>query len=113
MTRPAPLTARPRHRGEANRQEGLRRLIEASERLPAEGATFGEITIAELAHEAGIARATFYAHFQDRSALLRSMTTVVVDDLQDSTIGTLALGSRATLDGFRLMIRGIIAAFTR
>lgn len=109
--RPAPLTARPRYRGELNRQEVLRRLTRASERLLARGKPFSEITIQQLAREAGIARSTFYAHFSDRAALLRAMTAVVFADAQEATLAALSLGVDATLDDFRAMMCGIVAAF--
>jgi AcrR family transcriptional regulator len=48
-------------------------LLEAMERLLSQGQSFSALTVETLASEAGIARATFYLRFKDKSALVASL----------------------------------------
>ena len=46
------------------------RILEATERLLRDGASFTHLSLREISQAAGIARSTFYVHFADKSDLL-------------------------------------------
>jgi TetR/AcrR family transcriptional regulator, ethionamide resistance regulator len=58
-----------------------RRVLEATEQLLREGATFTELSVEKLADAVGISRSTFYVHFEDKSDLARRMTRTVLAEL--------------------------------
>src|SRR4051812_44749412 len=63
------------------REQMERRLLEATERLMGDGASFTELSVDRLASEAGISRASFYIYFEDKGHLLRRLATQVFSDL--------------------------------
>ena len=50
-----------------------RRLLDATERLMSEGASFTELSVDRLSTEAGMSRASFYIYFEDKGHLLRRL----------------------------------------
>ncbi|WP_206306190.1 TetR/AcrR family transcriptional regulator [Streptomyces humi] len=67
----------------AARSAATRALVtSALKRLLDSGAVFSEITVQRLLEEAGVSRATFYAHFRSKSDVLVRLT----DDLRDSLL---------------------------
>ena len=60
-----------------------RRLLDATERLMSEGASFTELSVDRLSTEAGISRASFYIYFEDKAHLLRRLARQVMSDLAD------------------------------
>jgi AcrR family transcriptional regulator len=56
-------------------------LLEATERLLDRGASFTELSVEQLANEAGIARSTFYVYFVDKGELVRSLATRVTREM--------------------------------
>ena len=50
-----------------------RRLLDATERLMRDGASFTELSVDRLSTEAGISRASFYIYFEDKGQLLRRL----------------------------------------
>jgi AcrR family transcriptional regulator len=87
-----------------------RRLIEAVTRICADGGSFAELSISRLVREAGLARATFYLYFEDRSAFVLRLADHVRDQLARpvSVLWGAALEDRATLDG---AIRDLVSTF--
>lgn len=73
---PKPQSSRQQRRGEIER-----RLLDATERLMGEGASFTELSVDRLATEAGISRASFYIYFEDKGHLLRQLAGQVFDEL--------------------------------
>ena len=61
-----------------------RRLLDATERLMRDGASFTELSVDRLSSEAGISRASFYIYFEDKGHLLRRLAGQVFADLADS-----------------------------
>ncbi|MFB7600669.1 TetR/AcrR family transcriptional regulator [Streptomyces sp. NPDC056160] len=65
---------RPRRVGPGGRSPAARQLTQALERLLRAGRVFTEISVREIIEDAGVARATFYTCFGDKSELLLVLT---------------------------------------
>ena len=74
-----PQAGRQERRGQIERQ-----LLDATERLMADGASYTELSVDRLATEAGISRASFYVYFEDKGHLVRRLAGQVFDDLADA-----------------------------
>ena len=61
-------------RGTEKRAEVQRRVLEATERLLAAGASYTELNVERIAREAGISRTAFYFYFSDKRELLMRLT---------------------------------------
>jgi TetR/AcrR family transcriptional regulator, ethionamide resistance regulator len=71
-----------RERGRQQRREQMeRRLLDATERLMRDGASFTELSVDRLSTAAGISRASFYIYFEDKGHLLRRLAGQVFGDL--------------------------------
>lgn len=57
-------------------------VMSALERLLDSGEAFSELSVQQILQEAGVSRATFYAHFQGKSDVLARLT----DDLRESLL---------------------------
>jgi AcrR family transcriptional regulator len=75
-----PLSRRP-DSPLARRAAAEARVVEATQALLAEGASFGDLGIERIATRAGISRTAFYLHFPDKRALLMRATEGVAADL--------------------------------
>jgi AcrR family transcriptional regulator len=75
------VTRKPQAKRQQRREQIERLLLDATERLMADGASFTELSVDRLATAAGISRATFYIYFEDKGNLLRRLTGQVFDDL--------------------------------
>ena len=75
------VTRKPQANRQERREQIERRLLDATERLMADGASFTELSVDRLATEAGISRASFYIYFEDKGDLLRRLAGQVFDDL--------------------------------
>src|ERR1700739_1830097 len=74
----------PRGLGREQRRAQMeRRLLDATERLMRDGASFTELSVDRLSNEAGISRASFYIYFEDKGHLLRRLARQVLGDLAD------------------------------
>src|SRR6201991_5144504 len=78
------VTRKPQARRRERREQIERRLLDATDRLMADGTSFTELSVDRLATEAGISRASFYIYFEDKGDLLRRLTTQVFEDLASS-----------------------------
>src|SRR5881628_1602946 len=78
------VTRKPQAGRQERRGQIERSLLDATERLMADGASYTELSVDRLATEAGISRATFYIYFEDKGHLLRRLTRQVFDDLAGS-----------------------------
>ena len=75
------VTRKPQASRQERREQIERQLLDATERLMADGASFTELSVDRLATEAGISRASFYIYFEDKGDLLRRLAGQVFDDL--------------------------------
>ncbi|BDX31354.1 TetR family transcriptional regulator [Mycobacterium antarcticum] len=75
------VTRKPQANRQQRREQVERRLLDATERLMAGGASFTALSVDRLATEAGISRASFYIYFEDKGHLLRRLTGQIFDDL--------------------------------
>jgi AcrR family transcriptional regulator len=87
------LTRRPASAGHRSASEA--KILEATERLLADGASFTELGVQRIAAEAGIGRTTFYVHFADKTALLLRLIDQVVARAFELTEADLANGPGA------------------
>lgn len=65
-----PSITRRRSPGPGHRPSAEAEILATTHRLLVEGAKFTELGVQQIAAEAGVARSTFYHHFQDKTALL-------------------------------------------
>jgi TetR/AcrR family transcriptional regulator, ethionamide resistance regulator len=111
------LTRKPRgHRGvgrEQRREHMERRLLDATERLMRDGASFTELSVDRLSSEAGISRASFYIYFEDKGHLLRTLAGQVFGDLTDGARSWWSVAGRHDPDDVRMAMSRIIATYRR
>lgn len=77
-----PVTRRQTDQYAARSAATRAQVLSALERLLDSGEAFSEITVQQLLGQAGVSRATFYAHFQSKSDVLVRLT----DDLRESLV---------------------------
>lgn len=99
------VTRRRRSKGPDTRTGVEDALILAMEKLRATGRNFTSVSVEELAQEAGIARSTFYMHFQDKAELVRRLMKRVTRDLMEAAGSWL----EATNVADRRLLRGALA----
>jgi TetR/AcrR family transcriptional regulator, ethionamide resistance regulator len=109
----ASVTRKPQAKRQERREQIERQLLEATERLMAEGASFTELSVDRLATEAGISRASFYIYFEDKGHLLRKLAGQVFDDLAETGDQWWSVADRRDPTDARLAISGIIAGYRR
>jgi TetR/AcrR family transcriptional regulator, ethionamide resistance regulator len=69
-----------------------RALLDAATELLEEGAPFGDLSVEAIARRAGFSRATFYAHFRDKRALLFQLAERIEHELYAQTAAWLEAG---------------------
>lgn len=77
-----PVTRRQADRYAARSAATQNQMMSALERLLDSGEKYSEISVQQILEEAGVSRATFYAHFHGKSDVLVRLT----DDLRDSLV---------------------------
>jgi AcrR family transcriptional regulator len=111
------VTRKPQaHRGQGRQQRREQmesRLLDATERLMSEGASFTEISVDRLSTEAGISRASFYIYFEDKGHLLRRLAGQVFGELAADGERWWGVARRHNPDDARAAIAGIIASYRR
>ncbi|OBK21807.1 TetR family transcriptional regulator [Mycobacterium asiaticum] len=109
------VTRKPQARqGREQRREQIEsRMLEATERLMGDGASFTELSVDRLAGEAGISRASFYIYFEDKGDLLRRLATEVFGDLAAAGERWWGVAERHDPEDLRAAISGIIATYRR
>lgn len=107
------VTRKPRSTRQRRRAEIEQQLLEATERLMADGFSFTELSVDRLAAAAGISRATFYIYFEDKRQLLLKLTRQVFAELSEAANLWWAVAERRDPDDGRRAIREIIAAYRR
>jgi TetR/AcrR family transcriptional regulator, ethionamide resistance regulator len=95
------------------REQMERRLLDATERLMCDGASFTELSVDRLSSEAGISRASFYIYFEDKGHLLRRLANQVFADLADSAALWWSVASRHDPGDVRAAMDAIVATYRR
>jgi AcrR family transcriptional regulator len=109
----ASVTRKPQISRRERREEIERRLLDATERLMGEGASFTELSVDRLATEAGISRASFYIYFEDKGHLLRRLAGQVFGDLASGAERWWSVAHRHDPDDVRAAMAAIIASYRR
>jgi TetR/AcrR family transcriptional regulator, ethionamide resistance regulator len=87
------------------------RLLEATRKLLADGATFTEVSVEQLIAEAGIARSTFYRYFQDKADLIRALTEASMGELWAALRPWLDRGQDASPQDIRAAVVDMLRHF--
>jgi TetR/AcrR family transcriptional regulator, ethionamide resistance regulator len=107
------MTRKPQVTRQQRREQMERRLLDATERLMSEGASFTELSVDRLSTEAGISRASFYIYFEDKADLLRRLARRVMGDLAEGGARWWSVAGRHDPDDVRAAMAGIIANYRR
>jgi len=109
----ATVTRKPQISRQERREEIERRLLDATERLMGEGASFTELSVDRLATEAGMSRASFYIYFEDKGHLLRRLAGQVFGDLASGAERWWGVAQRRDPDDVRAAMAAIVASYRR
>jgi TetR/AcrR family transcriptional regulator, ethionamide resistance regulator len=107
------VTRRPQAKRQERREQLELRLLDATERLMRDGASFTELSVDRLSTEAGMSRASFYIYFEDKGHLLRRLASQVFADLAESAERWWSVAWRHDPDDARAGISAIIASYRR
>ena len=111
------VTRRPPAKREQARQQRReqmeRQLLDATERLMRDGASFTELSVDRLSTEAGISRASFYIYFEDKGHLLRRLAGQVFADLAESADRWWSVAWRRDPDDLRTAMASLVASYRR
>jgi AcrR family transcriptional regulator len=107
------ITRKPQAKRQERREQIERQLLDATERLMADGASFTELSVDRLATEAGISRASFYIYFQDKGDLLSRLAGQVFADLANAAARWWSVGHRRDPADARAAMSGIVAGYRR
>jgi AcrR family transcriptional regulator len=107
------ITRKPQAKRQERREQIERQLLDATERLMADGASFTELSVDRLATEAGISRASFYIYFQDKGDLLSRLTGQVFADLADAADLWWSVSRRRDPADVRAAMDGLVASYRR
>src|ERR1700741_1284088 len=103
----------PQAKGQERREQIERRLLDATERLMRDGASFTELSVDRLSTDAGISRASFYIYFEDKGHLLRRLAGQVFADLADSADRWWRMAWGHDPGDVRAAMEGIVATYRR
>lgn len=105
------VTRRTGERGRDRRAIMEDTLQQAMERLLEKGHSFTQVSVEQLAAEAGISRATFYLHFRDKGELVARLMARVTTQIIDAA----SLGSPETVsyEELRKTVRAVVNAYRR
>lgn len=98
---------------EQRREEFRRRLLDATEQLMLDGASFTELSVERLAVAAGSSRATFYVYFKDKAHLLGDFAEQVLTEVADAVRGRWQQTCPLSLEELRSALTGVIVAFRK
>jgi AcrR family transcriptional regulator len=107
------VTRRPQANRQERREQIERRLLDATERLMRDGASFTELSVDRLSTEAGISRASFYIYFEDKGDLLRRLAGQVFADLADGAERWWSVAWRHNPEDVRAAMTAIITSYRR
>ncbi len=107
------VTRKPQAKREERRERIERQLLDATDRLMADGTSFTELSVDKLATEAGISRASFYIYFEDKGHLLRRLATQVFGDLTQAAHRWWGVAGRRDPADVHAAMASIIASYRR
>lgn len=107
------VTRKPQANREQRRERIERQLLDATDRLMADGTSFTELSVDKLATEAGISRASFYIYFEDKGHLLRRLASQVFGDLTRDAQQWWGVAGRRDPTDVHTAMAGIIASYRR
>ncbi|MDT7754460.1 MAG: TetR/AcrR family transcriptional regulator, ethionamide resistance regulator [Mycobacterium sp.] len=107
------ITRKPQAKRQERREQIECQLLDATERLMADGASFTELSVDRLATEAGISRASFYIYFQDKGDLLSRLTGQVFADLANAADLWWSVSRRRDPADVRAAMDGLVASYRR
>jgi AcrR family transcriptional regulator len=107
------VTRKPQPKRQERRAQIERQLLDATERLMRDGASFTELSVDRLATEAGISRASFYIYFEDKGQLLRQLAGQVFGELAEDARLWWSVAGRHNPDDVRETMSRIIATYRR
>lgn len=96
---------------ERQRAATVRRATEAAEALLAEGVPFRDLSVEQVISRAGIARSTFYSHFDDLGHLLRALGEGVLADVITAARVWMDAESEFTRAELRDALAGLVATY--
>lgn len=105
------VTAQRKGDRERRRTDIRRRLLKVVQKLMADGTAYSNVTIEQLASEAGLSRATFYIYFENKGDLLRVWFTETLNELSDASKSWLAIDAMASKSDFRSALARIIDTY--
>jgi AcrR family transcriptional regulator len=107
------VTRKPQANRQQRREQIERQLLDATERLMGNGASFTELSVDRLSTEASISRASFYIYFEDKGHLLRRLAGQVFGDLADGAERWWSVAERRDSADVLAAMTGIIASYRR
>jgi AcrR family transcriptional regulator len=105
------VTRKPQAKRQERREQIERQLLDATERLMADGTSFTELSVDRLATEAGISRASFYIYFEDKGHLLRNLAGQVFADLSEAGERWWGVAERHDPADAKAALAGIVAGY--
>lgn len=107
-----PSLTRKSQTNRAQRRDEIRnRLLQAVERMLAEGESYTELSVERMVSEASISRSTFYVYFEDKGDLLRAWFGEINEELAESAAKWWELGAGAKRDDLRSALSGIVHTY--
>ncbi|MGW0040021.1 TetR/AcrR family transcriptional regulator [Gordonia sp. NPDC003376] len=98
---------------ERQRAATVRRATDAAEGLLNDGVAFSELSVEQVISRAGIARSTFYSHFDDLGHLLRALGEDVVTDIIGAARLWMGLDDAPTREQLRDALEAVISTYRR
>ncbi|WP_205698838.1 TetR/AcrR family transcriptional regulator [Conexibacter sp. SYSU D00693] len=107
-----PATVPPSRQGRAYRREEIEQLLrDALAELMADGTPFRDVSVERLVRRAGMARSTFYLHFEDKRAMLEALSAAALHRLYRAQRSWIAKGRDVTVQDVRDGMRALLEVF--
>ena len=107
-----PSVTRKTQASRAQRRDQIRaRLLDAVERLLAEGENFTELSVERLVSLAGVSRSTFYVYFEDKGELIQAWLTDIVNEVDAAAGAWWRLGPDTTWDELRDVLDQVVQVY--
>jgi TetR/AcrR family transcriptional regulator, ethionamide resistance regulator len=104
-------TAETAKHGQARRDQLRTQVLSIVEQQLRAGATYADVSVANVVAEAGISRSTFYAYFVDKTTLLRTWYAEFTEVILDAAQAWWSLNGTATKDDVRAALERIMDAY--